>query len=367
MQYCDADAAGDSRRWQVAQDSSVRAYSAPLPEAEVADDLPRAATVARIFADLFELESVALDDDFFELGGDSLVGAALTAEIERYFGVGLSISALLEAPTPSALAEAIAGANRERLDRVLVPVRATGEGPGIFCVHGSNGASFFPRRLAEHVDRRPLYGLRAYGFGAGESPPMTIEAMADVYLAAITDAQPKGPYVVLGHCAGTTVAWEIARRLIAAGETVSGLILIDPEVGEAWAPFLYRSGLALGLLQSLALKRAHEALAQWEDRSAEGFGARAEFVRDSIYLALGCYAPEPLACPTLLVCSSERRAALLNPTYGYQKLLADLEWVELEGKHPDLFQGRMDELVVVMRRFLERVAPIEAVPVAVAR
>ena len=90
------------------------------------DKLTRSAEVmAGLFAGVFERESVAVDDDFFELGGDSLAGAALMAAVEKHFGCVLSMTKLLEAPTPRELAQAVLALNASRVVPWVVPVRAS--------------------------------------------------------------------------------------------------------------------------------------------------------------------------------------------------------------------------------------------------
>ncbi len=322
----------------------------------------RVATVARIFAGAFDLESVSTDDDFFKLGGDSLVAAALINEIERTFGVGLSISVMIESSTPRALAEEVLRASRKQQERILVAVRAAGSGPAIFCVHGTDGESLFPHRFGRRFqEQRPIFGLRAIGLEPGERPAATIEAMAELYLTAIMEAQPAGPYILLGQCGGTMAAWEIAQRLIAGGREVAGLILIDPESHQTVAPFLYRSGLALEMFQAGAPKRASEEILNYaggdatEATDAEG---RRLLVRETMYSALGTYVPKRLDCPTLMICSSERRPFQLNAERGYQHLLGNLEWVALSGSHRDVFGLHMPELIASIHRFLGRVTPI---------
>jgi thioesterase domain-containing protein/acyl carrier protein len=332
------------------------------------EDSARAVDVAQIFAEIFELERVATDVDFFRLGGDSIVAAALTNEIERRFGVGLSLSVLLEASTPESLAGAIMAASRERQERVLIPVRPQGSGPAIFCIHGTNGESLFPHRLAGVLGQdRPIFGLRAFGLEAGECPPATVEGMADLYLSAATAEQPSGGYVLLGHCAGAVVAWEMARRMTASGRDVAGVILLDPESELQGAPFLHRSGLALEMYQAGAVKLGSEVSANFETNPPQDAEARRRFVRRAIGFAIACYTPKPLDVPALLISSEERRPMHLNPERGYQRLLGKLKSVEFAGKHGSIFNTHLEGIAAEIRAFLDPIAPLAAADQDVAK
>ena len=138
-----------------------------------------------MFAEVFALESVAIDDDFFPMGGDSLLGAALTRAIEKRFGLILSISMLLEAPTPRALATAILEKNVQRVAPCLVRIADGGAPPAIFSVHGTGGKSMAPLRLSNTIGQHPFYAFRAIGLEQGEQILTSVEAMATTYLTGI--------------------------------------------------------------------------------------------------------------------------------------------------------------------------------------
>jgi thioesterase domain-containing protein len=88
--------------------------------------------------------------------------------------------------------------------------------------------------LGRHLSRdRPFYGLQAAGVDGTTRPKATIEEMAEAYLAELRIVQPKGPYYLSGYCGGGLVAYEMAQRLRAGGETVALLMLIE----------LYRPGV----------------------------------------------------------------------------------------------------------------------------
>ncbi|WP_026314150.1 non-ribosomal peptide synthetase [Actinomadura flavalba] len=71
-------------------------YTAPRDEREKA--------IAAVFAELLDVDRVGVDDDFFELGGNSLVAMRIVARVRRALGVELPVRAIFEAPTVAALA-----------------------------------------------------------------------------------------------------------------------------------------------------------------------------------------------------------------------------------------------------------------------
>ncbi len=157
------------------------------------EDPGDALTIAAIFAEVFELASVDIDDDFFELGGDLLLAEAAMTAIEKRFGPILSIAALYESPTPRALAGLLKDARASGDTRVLLTINPNGSPPPLFCVHGSEGQSVLPSRLSQAIGNRALYAYRAIGLEGGERPVTTIEAMADTYLKSILSICPAWP------------------------------------------------------------------------------------------------------------------------------------------------------------------------------
>jgi amino acid adenylation domain-containing protein len=215
---------------------------------------PREGLLCRLFGEVLGVSGPCADDDFFALGGHSLLAVGLVGRIRADLGVRLGIRDLFRAPTPAALAALIEeraadehgdhgehGDHDERagaLD-VLLPLRATGERPPLFCVHPAAGISWVYSGLLRALGPdRPVHGLQARGLD-GRSPLATgIEEMAADYLAAIRAVQPHGPYHLLGWSFGGNVAHAMAVRLRAQGERVALLALMDsyPATGQAAPP-----------------------------------------------------------------------------------------------------------------------------------
>ena len=82
--------------------------------------------------------------------------------------------------------------------------------------------------MRELGPEQPIYGLQSIGLDGRAEPFDSIEAMAGHYVAEVRAHQPQGPYAFIGACFGATVAYEMARQLLAAGEVVAFLGLIAP-------------------------------------------------------------------------------------------------------------------------------------------
>ena len=175
----------------------------------------------------FRIRPIAVDQDFFELGGDSLLAARLFPQIEKAFKINLPLAALLEAPTVRQLANRIGGHKIDLSDSCLVPIQTGGKKKPLFCVHGHMGEVFYCRNLSDALGSdQPLYGLRSYGLG-DKPPHQTIEEMAVHNLKEIRKVQPMGPYFLSGYCLGGMVAYEMARLLDLEGVMTSLLVLFN--------------------------------------------------------------------------------------------------------------------------------------------
>ncbi|MFF8835274.1 amino acid adenylation domain-containing protein [Streptomyces sp. NPDC015130] len=211
-----------------------------LPRPARADTAPvrgprdgREETLCGLFAETLGVETVGIDDGFFDLGGHSLLATRLIAGIRRAFGVDLGIQAVFEAPTVAGLAARLADDGPTTGDTFgsLLPLRPRGalaHAAPLFCVHPAAGISWVYAGLLRHLDpERPLYGLQARGLTPPELPAAGLDAMVKDYLAQLRSVQPEGPYHLLGWSFGGLVAHALATRLRAEGQEVALLALMD--------------------------------------------------------------------------------------------------------------------------------------------
>ena len=177
---------------------------------------------------VLNVRPIGLRDNFFDLGGNSLVAVRLFSEMRKLFGRSFPLSVLFQAPTVEKLADIIRKDGWSPRWTSLVPIQSGGGKPPFFCVHGGGGNVLLFQQLAERfAPDYPFYGLQAQGLDGSKSYLKSIEEMATYYLKEIRDLQPNGPYFLGGFCMGGQVALEMAQVLRKGGEQVALLTLID--------------------------------------------------------------------------------------------------------------------------------------------
>ncbi|MES2948751.1 MAG: amino acid adenylation domain-containing protein [Pseudomonadota bacterium] len=192
---------------------------------------PRNATEAdlvNIWEEVLAISPIGVEDDFFELGGQSLAAIQVMTRIEQKFGERLPLAALFEGATVSRLAEKLGSTNAAWTPLVTIraPKKGLSEGMACFFVHPAGGNVLCYQGLAEKM-ARPFYGLEAAGLSGAQLPLDDMEQMAALYLQAIRKAQPHGPYLLGGWSSGGMVAFELARQLEHHGETVAQILMLD--------------------------------------------------------------------------------------------------------------------------------------------
>ncbi len=235
-----------------AEDASSDAADAPRDEIE--------RTVARIWESMLGIGSIGIHDDFFDIGGHSLIAVRIFSKVKNELGVDLPLSALLQAPTIAEYADLIreekgislspdsgdgTATSEEEMSLALstpsatpsqgestfnplVPIQPGGDRTPFFCVHGAGGNVLNFRDLAVRLGSdQPVYGLQARGVNGKFSPHETIEAMATDYLAAIRTVQSSGPYLLGGYSGGGVIAYEMAQQLLRNDEDVQLLAFLD--------------------------------------------------------------------------------------------------------------------------------------------
>ncbi|WP_460724205.1 non-ribosomal peptide synthase/polyketide synthase [Nocardia heshunensis] len=246
---------------------SAAAFRAPATAAET--------LVCAAFAEILGMPAVGADDNFFELGGNSLLAVKLVAALRDEHHIDVPMQALFLDPTPSGIATRIGGDGTDdsaiaAAFETLLPIRARGTLPPLFCVHSVSGVAWSYTGLLPHLEPdRPVYGLQLPHLTEKTSGADTVEQLARRYIAEMKTVQPQGPYHVLGWSLGGLIAYEIAVQLTRAGERVALLALLDsriladePEIadasaGELLAALLGDAGLAA---ENMSAERAAELL-----------------------------------------------------------------------------------------------------------
>lgn len=192
---------------------------------------PVQARLARLWCDLLKISNVGIHEDFFQLGGTSLLAARLMDRITKEFGKDLPLSILAQAPTIEKLGEIVAGEESHSSWTSLVPIQPAGSRVPLYCIPGGGGTVLEFYDLARLLGvEQPVYGLQAQGMNGRALPHRTIEEAADHYIWEIRTVQPAGPYNLCGYCFGGLIAYEMARKLVQEGEAVGLVALINATV-----------------------------------------------------------------------------------------------------------------------------------------
>jgi thioesterase domain-containing protein/acyl carrier protein len=176
-----------------------------------------------ILGQLLGLENIGVDQDFFDLGGDSILALRFVADLEKKLSFKLPLSILFEARTVEDLARAIRLHGRRLNWSSLVAVQPLGTKPPLFCVHSHTGDVLYCEYIARGVGPdQPVYGLQSQAV-SGNPPHLSVEEMSQHYIKELRRVQPNGPYHLFGFCFGGLVAYEMARQLQAESELVAYL------------------------------------------------------------------------------------------------------------------------------------------------
>ena len=183
--------------------------------------------LVKIWESLLGRQGIRVQDNFWELGGHSLMAVRMMHHIDETVGKDLPIEVLLQAPSIAKLARLIRQSSFPP-STSLIALKTSGSRPPLFCVHGIGGLIVRFRDLARYLaPEHPLYALQAQGVD-GKHPPLgRIEDMAAHYLEEIRTVQPRGPYYLGGLSFGGWIAYEMAQQLRSRGEEVGLLVLFD--------------------------------------------------------------------------------------------------------------------------------------------
>ncbi len=184
--------------------------------------------LTQIWEEILDVRPVGVQDNFFEIGGHSLLAVRLMAQIQKQFGQNLPLSALFQGTTIEKFATILRQQSHSRPSSPLVAIQPSGSKPPLFFVHPVGGNVLCYYQLARHLGAdQPFYGLQSLGLDGKSQPYTRIEDMANHYIEALRAVQPEGPYFLGGWSMGGVVAFEIAQQLHKQGHKVKRLVLLD--------------------------------------------------------------------------------------------------------------------------------------------
>ncbi len=224
--------------------------------------------IAQIWRKVLGVREIGIDDDFFELGGDSLAVEEVLAELQK-LGPDLPTTAFIGSPTVAGLAAAAEHASHPHLDGGVVEMRRVEGAPTLFCFAGAGGIAVAFERLVRNLDLDlQVYGVQMHALEYRGIPDFTVRRAAARFLTTFSALRTRGPYVLVGHSYGGAVALEVARQLRVTGHEVALLALVDV------FPPAPRTGAGAGRSHGPARHLAGEAARVWAALPGDGVTGR---------------------------------------------------------------------------------------------
>ncbi len=292
-----------------------------------------------IWQDLLQHRNFGIDDNFFDLGGHSMLAARMIRRIETEFQSPFSLNMLFEQPTVAGIALQLKDPHPGP-DRPAAVLRR-GEAPaGLFLLAGAQMYQELARQLT--VDM-PVYGL----FSQAEIdllewpvhrplPPFSVEALAGAYVDLIRAQQPHGPYYLGGFSIGGVLAYEAAQRLIQDGEEVGLLVMLDCAMpGRGWRR------LKAGVVRRIRMIRRdgwrhfvhlYRQLRQLQIASGQAGGRRNQVYAQAIHQYQARASNVPVAFFQAAGDTST------EPAYGWGELASSMTVKLVPGRHSDILE-----------------------------
>lgn len=185
--------------------------------------------VADVWAAILGHGNFGVDEDFFDVGGDSLQAMSVVVALEDELRIRVGYETLI-------MEGASVGTIAARLDQGsasdVVVLEAKGNGKPLYIMPVENGEfSDWLYVLNSFVPDRPVIGVHARPQDQREVfPKKSVQDLA-VYVAdAILRHDAEGPHLIGGFSSGAQIAFEVAKVLEARGKTPGGVMLVDPPV-----------------------------------------------------------------------------------------------------------------------------------------
>ena len=187
--------------------------------------------IAAIWCTALKIPVVGIDDNFFDLGGHSLIAIQVMTKIKQQIGKQLPISLLFQHSTIRKLSILLREDIQHTSTKSLVPIKTNGTKPPLYVIHGHGSNIMVFYSFIQMMDEdQPVYGIQAKGLNGIDLPEDTIEEMAATYLQEILANNPDGPYCFLGYSFGGLIAYEMSQQLIKLGKKVSLVGILDTNI-----------------------------------------------------------------------------------------------------------------------------------------
>jgi amino acid adenylation domain-containing protein len=350
----------------------TKSYIAPQTETEI--------KLAAIWSDVLKIKQIGADEDFFEIGGHSMVAVTLMVKIEKQMGVRLPLAILFDNSTIHDMAQLI----DQKSERVswgsLVPIRSKGSKKPLYLVHGAGLNLLLYTTIVAGLDPdQPVFGLQAKGLDGVDEPLYTIEEIAAYYNEEILKIDKSGSYALAGFSMGGQLAYEMAKQLVEAGHKVSFLGVFDTvseNVSDRHIPFFERYKLRIErlfnqvtwiigtFLKKPANKKFEFVAQKWRSMKQKitkddykikhegaSLGKQSELpkylhkVHKANDIALNRYILPPYPGKLTLFRAMHQSFYIKDPVkYGWEEYVKEMEILDIPGEHSTIFAPPNDVL-----------------------
>jgi len=203
-----------------------------------------------LWEDLLHIKNISIKDDFFELGGNSLVAIQMMVRIEKDKGKQLPLVSIFDYSSINKLAKLIDEDDSHSEFSPLVAIKASGNRPPVYLIHGDSLNVLGFNGIARYIHPdQPVYGLQPKGFDGKEEALDTIEDIATYYNEAILAQNQHGPYAIVGYSFGGYVALEMINQLKKMGKPILMLGMFDTNVLNAENNLLWHKKILKKILR----------------------------------------------------------------------------------------------------------------------
>jgi len=194
--------------------------------------------LVKIWQEILRIKSISVLDNFFEIGGHSLIAVRLMSSITSEFDQHLPLATIFQYPTIAELAKSLSKNSLDNKWGALVPMqKGKSDVPAVFCLPGAGGNILYMQSLVRELNEDlPIFGLQPPGLDGESQVYKSVESLAQYYIDSIKKSSPDGPYRIVGHSFGGLVAFEIARKLKQAGEPVENVVILDTAAPQWFEP-----------------------------------------------------------------------------------------------------------------------------------
>ena len=289
------------------------------------------ATLVAIWSKALGVQDLGVHDNFFDLGGHSLVGIQVLTQVEQQLGRKLALNALFQAPTVAQFAKLIKREDKPVKLENLAVIQGEGSRLPFFCVHGDEANYFLPKYLGKD---QPFYGFFHQGEDGFDLKYKEVKDIAAHFIRELKQMRPNGPYMLSGFSFGGLVAYEMAQQLTKAGERVPLLVLFDTYAPQLFAEVMRNEQKFHEPLKKVLMRRA----AKWylEKGKALPPKLRHFHIIDSYDQATNRYTPEPYEGNVLMIKARASAGPSDMGWHAYAK--GSFHTVETPGDHYNMIK-----------------------------